>query len=259
MESFFRLDQISILTAALVLLRMIGFVFTWPVFGIQNVPIHVKLLLCVVMTMLLFPVIPRDAISLQDLDNQLYLLTMKEVFLGLVLGFFCRMYFYAVSVTGQIISISIGLSSAQVFNPTLGTQSNLLEQFHLTLASVLYLFLQGHHYFLSGLVQSFTVLPLYSAHLNFAPFRDVAAMGQQILLIGMQIAAPVMISVLIANLAMGVIGKAVPQINVLVTSFPVTISLGFGCMFATMPLLVMELTNMQGELAEKLMVLMKAL
>ena len=125
-----------------------------------------------------------------------------------------------------------------MFNPTLGGQSTTIEQFYVTLASMFYLAVNGHHYLIRGLVESFQFLPAAVPTLNTSQFGGVGLMVQEIIELGLRFSAPVVISILVINLVLGVIGKTVPQLNVLVTSFPINILAGFALMIVTLPMLM---------------------
>ena len=97
--------------------------------------------------MLLFPTIPLKGIDLTFVNENLVTLVIREVFVGISLGVMSRAFFYAVSMVGDILSISMGLSAAQMYNPISGTHSQLLDQFYTWFAMMIFLALEGHHIF----------------------------------------------------------------------------------------------------------------
>lgn len=256
--SLFQFSEIQILTFALVFLRVIAFVFTWPIFGSETVPMPVKVLLSLLLAICLFPVqsfnLPQELIN-----DHIISLAAKEVMIGLMIGFLTRFFFFAISIAGEIVSVSSGLSSAQLFNPTMGSQSQVLEQFQFSLAAILFLFLNGHHFLISGLSQSFSIVPLSMNDIKYEQFQNVALLGQDIMFLGLKLSAPVMGTVLIVNVAMGVLGRAVPQINVFSTSMQVTIIIGLGIFFWTLPLLIPEMEVLITQLTDNMFKFMKAI
>lgn len=241
MFNIYQLPTGEMLAFALVFLRMSTFVVSWPVFGAANVPASAKVLLALVMALCVFPTLTLNVPQLGLETSQLWLLALREVFIGLFLGFLMRFCFLAVSVAGEIIGMSIGLTSAQIYNPTLGSSGNVLEQFKNIIASLLFLAINGHHFFLQGLVQSFSLAPLASLSLDVQVFLEVSVILKEVLVIGLKISVPILISIFLANLTMGVLGKAVPQINILVTSLGVQIVVGFMVLFVMLPLFVVEM------------------
>jgi flagellar biosynthesis protein FliR len=257
--NIYQFPEGQIIAFVLVLLRISAFFVAWPVFGTTLVPIPVKILLSICVSLMMFPVIHFQNLTHLQISEDLVVLAFREVALGLVMGFMMRMFFFAISVAGEITSTSIGLSSGQMFNPTLGTQSTAVEQFQLALATLFFLSLDGHHLFLSGLGQSFELLPVSTAGINFKGFAVMATSVQQVFLLGLKMCAPVLIAILLTNLSMGIIGRAVPQINVLVTSLPVTISVGIGVVFITVPLFIAEMTGLLDVMATEFFKMLRVL
>lgn len=252
-------DENQILIMALILIRVSAFLFTWPVFSVFSVPRPAKILLAVVLTICLFPVVPHEALTAEMLSLNIVWYVMKEVFVGLCLGFFTRLLFFAVSIAGQLISTSMGLSSGQMFNPALGNQSTTTEQFFTTLATLLFLAINGHHYFLTGLAQSFDVIQISSTGASFALFKDVGAILQMVCIAGIKISAPVMVAIFFLNVAIGIIGRVVPQINVLVTSLPINIMAGFIIIFMMIPLYLTEVDTILTQMTDVMFKVMKSL
>jgi flagellar biosynthetic protein FliR len=254
----FQFNETEILAFALVLIRMSAFLVSWPVFSAFNVPQVAKILFAVTITMVIFPTVNRTGLTQHALDNEIIWLVLREVFIGLCLGFITRIFFFAVSIGGNFISVSMGLSSAQMFNPALSQESSTVETFFIALTTLLFLSLNGHHFFISGLVDSFTAVPLGVNGVNLAVFKESAHWMQIVMVAGVKISAPVMASVFFMNVVMGIIGRAVPQINVFVTSLPVNIMVGFTVMFLMLPLLFVEMDDLLQVMSVELFKLIKA-
>ncbi len=259
MFSIYNFSEPQLLSFFLVLLRISAFVMVWPVLGGQQVPAHCKILLALVISVIIFPVVSWQSVATEVISQKIIWLSFKEVFIGLSIGFLTRLFFLAVSSAGHFISLSMGLSQAQVFNPSLGAQGNAVEQVQLAIATLFFLAINAHHVFLSGLVQSFSFVPLSMQGLNFSVFSDIAMVGHEILIITIKIAAPVFVSVLLMNLTMGVIGRAVPQINVLITSLPINILVGFLILILTLPLFMSEISGFLNSMTMVVFKYMKAI
>jgi len=249
----------QILAFALVLMRIIAFVVTWPVFGSANVPVTLKVLLSLILAMMVFPTLHFENTQLITMGDQILLMSAREIFIGFSLGFLMRMFFFAVSVMGEIVSVTMGLSAAQLYNPAMGSQSNVVEQFELILATLFFLGMNGHHIFITGMVQSFATAPVASMSLNYHAFATIGAAAQEIVVIGLKMSAPVLVAVFMTNIAMGVLGRAVPQINVLVTSMPVTVMLGLLILIVTTPLFVSEMGGLVNVMAERFFQFMRVI
>lgn len=237
MTELYRFSESEILFFFMVLMRMSAFVVSWPVFGVENVSQVLKILFAVVVTMVVFPTLKLSPEQAMALHSDLILLAVREAFIGLTMGFLARLFFYTFRIAGEMLSQAMGLSSAQVFNPALGGQTAAVEQVYVTLASLFYLGLNGHHFLISGLVSSYQWVPAATLSLNVSQFPGIIEMTNEVLILGLKFSAPVVISLLVVNLVLGVVGKTVPQLNVLVTSFPINIMIGFFLMIVTLPMM----------------------
>jgi flagellar biosynthetic protein FliR len=253
------MSEVQMIVFGLILLRMIAFVISSAVLGSPNISASLKLLLSIVLCVLIYPtvhVVPADLASVTD---NLILLSARELMIGVTLGFLTRLFFFTIGMTGELVSISIGLGAAQIFNPLMGNNSNTIEQFYNTLATLIFFAINGHHLLISGIAQSYELIPLAQMKLSVGPYAEITTFAQDMMLMGIKMCAPILAAILVTNLAMGVLGKAVPQINVLVTSLPVTLMLGFVLMFLCIPLIVVEMNGVLDITHTKLMLVMKAL
>jgi flagellar biosynthetic protein FliR len=257
----FNFNEAEILGFALAFLRVGAFTFVWPIFSVYNVPGYLKVLLALSITMVVFPVIDRTGLTAQVLGQDIAWLAAKEVLTGLCLGFMTRLFFFAISVAGNLVATSSGLANGQLFNPALGATTTTVEQFYGALATLLFLSLNGHHYFLTGLVQSFQAIPISIDGTNFAlmtsKFKDSGLILKLIVEAGVKMSAPVLITIFIINVVMGIISRAVPQINVLITSAPVNFMATLLIMMISIPALVFQMNHEIINFAEQLFKFMK--
>lgn len=259
MENIYNLSEIQILGFALVLIRISAFLVAFPLVEGASMPPMVKLLLSLAMTIVIYPVVNSSGLDPEMLSGSLFILSIKEAFVGLFVGFLARFFFHILSICAEIITLSVGLSSDQVFNPHMDRRVTSIEQFHVLIGGLFFLAFNGHHFFIQGLVESFSAVPLSKISFNFVVMRDITLGVQNILVMGIKLSAPVLGAIFLANMAMGIIGRAVPQINVLVTSWPVNIMLGFSVMFVSLPLLIMSMGEMLNWSVENLFAILKAI
>lgn len=243
MTDIYQFSDTQILLFCLVLVRMSAFVVSWPVFGTEMVSNQVKVLFALLLTMTVFPNLTWNSVQIEATTSNLILLVLKEAFVGLSIGYLARLFFFTFRVAGEMASQAMGLSAAQMFNPAVGGQSTALEQFYVGLATLFYLTANGHHHLITGLVDSFTLVPAAYLTLNVSHFPGMAVLTHEVIEMGLKLSAPVVIAILAINIILGVVGKTVPQLNVLVTSFPINILLGFAIMLITLPMLM---DNMDG-------------
>ena len=257
----FNFNEVEMLAFILVFLRVSTFLVAWPLFSVYNVPAHLKILLAISISMVLFPVISKVGLEGKGFEENIAWLAAKEVLTGLCLGFVTRLFFFAVAFGGSLIATSSGLANGSIFNPTMGTNTTTVEQFYATLATLLFLALNGHHYFLTGLAQSFETIPLSISGTDLAllasKFSDSGLLLQRVSEAGIKISAPVLVSIFIMNVVMGIIGKTVPQINVFATSMPVNFMAALFVMIIAIPALIFQLDHDVISFAEILFKFMK--
>lgn len=259
MVNVYALSETQILLFALILLRMVAFVVSAAIFSMPMINAHTKVLLAVLLAMIVQPTVKFDPAIVGGLSNDIISLAARELLVGLTLGFLTRLFFFTVSMTGDMASTALGLNSAQMFNPMVGAQGGVIEQMYNLLGIMFFLIINGHHMMISALVQSFETIHVGALSINYAVYSELANLGQSLLLITIKMSAPIMVTILVTNLAMGILGRAIPQLNVLVTSIPVTIMIGLLVMFVTIPLFILEMNGLVDLTATKLLSVLKAL
>ncbi len=232
------IDQFQIIAFALVFFRCLGFFLSWPLFSGSQVPAPLKALLSLIMAFVCFAIVDPASYPKVVQYQTLIGLVIKELVLGFSMGFLCTLVFHAVAVAGELISMAMGLSAAQIFNPSLNTQQSSVNQLFFFLAAFLFLGIRGHHYFITGLAESFQLIPLNVLLPRLSTLGEFALLGQKIMEVALLLSAPVLVSILLVNFSMGIMGRAVPQINVLITSLPVNALMGLGVLIVVLPLFV---------------------
>lgn len=246
MISFSQLNEVQILLFALVLIRISTFIVSAAIFNSASISAPLKILLAVALTLAVYKPISNNIVlaRVSEMGSDLLILAIREALIGVALGFVTRFFFFAIAMAGELVSISMGLGQAQIFNPMAGSMGNAMEQFYTVLATLIFLSFNGHHLMIQGLVESFATAPLAEMSLGLATFGDVVLKMQDYFVIGIKIASPVMISMMIVQLGMALLSRVVPQINVLVTASSVTVLLGFVIMFISLPLLAMQMSGL---------------
>lgn len=258
MVSIYKFSEPEIIGFALMLLRLSAFVVAWPIFGVDLVPAPVKILLALVLGLCVFPTLQVQWSQFDVSSTNLIWMAVRETFLGVALGFLARMFLMAIQIAGDLISLSIGLSGAQIFNPSMGAQATPLDQLLFALTALIYLSINGHHLFLSAVVDTFRIIPIGPGLLSSHALMGIGDLVQEIISIGIRMSAPVVIAILIVNLVMGVLGKTVPQINVLITSLAVNVMVGLFVLFLAVPLMVNQMPEILETSAAQVFRIMKA-
>lgn len=253
------LSETQVVFFGLILLRMIAFITSAALFSLPAVNLQVKILFSLALAVCLYPTVGGFEVFAQGVGGELPLLAGRELLIGLILGFLTRMFLFTLSMVGEIVSVSIGLASAQMYNPMADAHGGVLEQLHVLIGSLFFLMLGGHHVMIAALAQSFELIPLATLSIKMGPLGEMAIFGRELLILTLKMSAPVLVATLVANMSMAILGRAVPQMNVLVTSFPVTIMLGLLTLLVSLPFLLFEFHGVVDLTATKMMQVMKAL
>jgi flagellar biosynthetic protein FliR len=159
------------------------------------------------------------------------------------MGFVLRMIFSAIELAGDLIGLSMGLSFATFVDPQNSDQTPLVGSFLGIIASLVFLALNGHLIVINGIVESFRVFPVGTmTQGGVAHWRDFALMGGEIFRVGTHLALPIIAALMVVNLAIGVMTRAAPQLNLMSFGFPVTLLSGVWMLWMAMPWLVTALT-----------------
>ena len=208
------------------LVRILAWLSVDPLLGSRVVPNPIRVGLAVVLAVVIAPTLPAGP-SVALVSGEGFLLLVQQILIGVALGFALRIVFAAVEMAGQFMGLQMGLSYATLFDPINGAQTQVLSQF-LTITSTLMLFaMNGHHQILTALWQSFYDIPIAVSASSSVGFMVLVKWAGSIFSAGLHIALPVSAALLTANLAIGMMTRAAPQLNIFAVGFPITLSAGF--------------------------------
>lgn len=225
------------------LFRILGVLMAAPVFGHRATPTRVKLGLGVFIALILAPTLPPPPDAAPG-SWQGLLILVNQVLIGLAIGFIIRIAFAAADAAGEIIGLQMGLGFAAFFDPQSAGQSLVLARFFNMLAVLVFIAVNGHLLLLDVLANSFQALPVSSTPLAAEGFRSVAAFGATIFAIGLQLALPLIAILLMTNLALGILTRSAPQLNIFAIGFPITLSVGLVALNLSLPYFALEFERM---------------
>ena len=161
----------------------------------------------------------------------------EQVLLGTAMGFAMRLVFAAVELAGELIGLQMGLSFAGFIDPQAGSPVPLVSSFLSLIASLVFLALNGHLMVLAAVTESFSVWPVGAAGAKI-DIPGLVAWGAEIFRLGLHLALPVLATMLLVNLALGVLARAAPQLNLLAVGFPATLLAGFLLLAGLLPVML---------------------
>jgi flagellar biosynthetic protein FliR len=212
-------------------LRVSGLMLFAPFFGSAVIPPRVKVILVIAITAALYPVYASRLPVLQI--SHWPVLVASEVVVGMAMGLATNVVFEAVLVAGQVLSMQMGYSLVNILDPNTQVESTVVALFHQTLAMLIFLALDVHHWILRAVAHSFEYLPPGSVTLSPQFLQAALHEGAVVLALGIQIAAPVLSATLLADLVLGLLGKASPQMPLMLLGPAVKSMLGVLVLGAT--------------------------
>lgn len=239
----------------LVLLRVSALLIVAPIFGHRNYLGRAKIGLAFMVSLVIFPLVADAGLAVPQGLFPYAFMMMREVAMGLILGFAVLLLFVGIQFAGQLAGLQMGFGIVNVIDPQSSNQLSIMGQFLNILAILFLLCINGHHMILKGLVSSFEVVPLGQVVLTASVMSKVIALTSQVFVIAVKISAPILLALFLVSVALGVLARTVPQMNVFIVGFPVQIGVGMGVMMVGLPLFYVLVERLTHNLERDLFVL----
>jgi flagellar biosynthesis protein FliR len=209
----------------LVLMRTAGLFLTSPLFSSRNIPSMLKGAWALLMAFLLFTVVPIPQ-EIPIAGAPFGFAVARELLVGFVIGLAAYLMFVGIQLAGQVVDIQMGFGMVNIIDPMSSAQVSVMGQYFYLVATLVFLAVDGHHLLLRALADSFELVPLGQA--AFTPtlaglFNEKAA---GIFLVAFRVGAPVVGALFLTNLALGVLARTVPQMNVFIVGMPLNVAVG---------------------------------
>jgi flagellar biosynthetic protein FliR len=221
------------------LLRVSVMLAATPIFSARMVPLKVRLTVGLLLTWMVLPFVPPVP-AVEPLGPIGLLISMHQLLIGLAMGFTFQMVFAALAVAGESVAMSMGLGFAFMIDPQNGIQVPVLSSFYVVLGTLLFVALNGHLALIEMLVDSFNTLPIGVEGLGPERIWQLVTWAGRMFRGAVLVALPVLTSMLLVNLTLGVITRAAPQLNVFAVGFPMTLFLGFVLLLLSIPSFVRQ-------------------
>ena len=247
----------EVIIFALVLSRIAGIFAAMPVFGGHRVPLRIKVVTVVMITLVCFPslkiIIPETPTDVFALGA----LLLREVMVGLILAFITQIIFSAVEFSGQILGMQMGFTMSSIIDPSMGNQTQIMSVMQTLLATLMFFSLNIHHIFIRAIIDSFSTIPIGGWHLNAEIISFLVRRTTDVFIIGVRLAAPVMVSLLLTSVALGIMARSFPQMNIFMISMPLNIGIGFVVLGVTLTIFFHVLEVSFGQLNGQISTLFK--
>ncbi len=217
-------------------LRVLALLSAVPVLSQRSVPARVRIGLAALIAFAVQASLPAMPVVALDSPEAMAMVA-QQVLIGLTIGFATRLVFAAVELGGELIGLQMGLNFAGFFDPMSSSQGTASARFMGTMASFLFIVINGHLFLIAAVVQSFHSFPVGTEVLGFMRTLEPQTWAVELFRLGLTIALPIVGMLLFVNLVLGMISRVSPQINVFAIGFPVTLSVGLLGLLFTLPMM----------------------
>ncbi|MBC7690439.1 MAG: flagellar biosynthetic protein FliR [Methylotenera sp.] len=253
----FDFNQEELLTFFAVLVRFSVLFAVLPIVGDRSVPGPLKVLLALCVTFALFPALvhqgqihPAEAAKWGSQVGSIVTTIGSEVLVGLALGYTARLLFDAIHLGSNLAGNFMGFGMASTFDPHAESQTHVVAEIQMTIATLAFLALDGHHLMLKAALESYKIVGLGQGAMTQLMSQRLMFFTGQVIRFGIQLAAPIAISLFAVNVAFGVFSKALPQMNVMVLSMSVTALIGLLVMLMSVPEFQTVTSNILGRMED---------
>ncbi|KEZ54264.1 MULTISPECIES: flagellar biosynthetic protein FliR [Metabacillus] len=241
----------------LIFARMSAFFVTMPLFSYRTIPQQHKIGFSFFLSVIVFSSVQPEPV---EIGGEFVLLVLKEVIIGLMIGFSAYLMLAAVQIAGSLIDFQTGFAIANIIDPQTGSQSPLIGQFLNVLALLFMLSINAHHLLLDGVFYSYQFIPLRG---ELFPLGDGSAAllitkaFSAMFLIAFQMSFPVAASLFLVDLALGITARTVPQLNIFVVGLPLKIGVSFVMLILVMGSIFMLIQHVMEMMIETMRNLMQ--
>jgi flagellar biosynthesis protein FliR len=224
----------------LIMIRMSSMMVIAPFYSSGVIPFRIKAILSFFISMIIFPVVAEKTYRLTGDMGQYAVLVIQEVSIGVFIGFLVSVIFASFQLAGEFFSVQIGFGINEVIDPLAQVSIPLVGQLKNLIGLLVFMAINGHHFLIMAVYRSYELAPLMSLSHNatggMLKYMQYAFSGMFV--IALKIALPIVATVFLISVSMGVLSKAAPQMNIMMLGFPLKIMVAFGVILLVSPLIV---------------------
>ena len=216
------------------LVRILALISTAPVLSHRAIPVRAKVAVGIAISLVIAPTVQAPPLG-QILDASFFEMLVRNVLVGISLGFAVRILFSGIELAGQMIGLQVGMSYGGFFNPEATGTDNPVANFLSLMVLLLFIAIDGHLMVLYGLSRSFEAFPIVADGQRTIPFAALAGLGAEVFSVALSISLPILAVMLLINIVLGVMARVSPQLNLFAVGFPLTLSAGLVVLFLFIP------------------------
>ncbi len=236
----------------LVLLRATGLFLIAPIFSDGAVPVRFRVGLAFLVSLLVVGLPTVGPLPEVMTTGTLAWLAIREIFVGVAIGFVFQLLFYAVQTAGTLVGFQIGLAMASVFDPSSNSQQSVIGRVWFVSAIVLFMAIDGHHLLLQGMSDSYRAIPMAATWPNLSSAELFMSASAAVFVIALKLASPIVMTFFITDAALGIIAKMMPTMNVFFVGFALKAGLGLAVIGLALPAFAYVLRQSTGMLSNEL-------
>ena len=259
MTSLYPNDWMAYLGGFTVFVRVLGFFMLVPGFSHKTIPVNIRILLCLSLSLAFYPIVKSSVGAIPGTWGGIVILVLKESGVGLLMGFICYITYEAIHLAAQIVGYQMGFGTAGLIDPQNQSNESLLVPLHSWLALLVLFTTDMHHHLLKLFLMSYVATQKLQieSFSNIETFNLVVNVSGNLFALAIQMGAPFTLMILSCNLVMGVLSRLMPQLNVMLLSFPVTILLGFCGLYLLAPEILDFMANLLQEMGQNCVLLLR--
>ena len=220
----------------LILVRVSGFVYTAPFFSLKNVPMRVKAGISCMLAIILLGILPYQSFNYASNYDYVFLI-VKELLIGLIIGFFANIGYYILSLVGHMIDTEIGFSMVSTLDPITNIQVTITSNLYTYLIMLMMMVTNLHHYFIRAFVDAYEIIPIGNGIINTNMYQLMVTSITNYFILGLRIVLPVFGAILIVNVILGILAKVAPQMNMFVVGMQLKVFVGLVILYFVIQLL----------------------
>ena len=261
MTALYPNNWMAYLGVFIVFVRVLGFFLLVPGFSHKTVPVNVRVLLCLSLSLAFYPLVKNFIGIFPETWGGIFVLTIKESGVGLLMGFVCYLTYEAIHLAAQMVGYQMGFGTAGLIDPQNQSSESLLVPLHGWLAILIMFTTDLHHHLLKLFLMSYVATQKIhlSSFTSVDVFRLLSTVSGNLFVLAIQMGAPFTLLILTCNAVMGVLSRLMPQLNVMLFSFPLTILLGFCALWLLAPEILEYLGNLLNLMGENCITLIRTL
>jgi flagellar biosynthetic protein FliR len=245
-------------TFFLIFLRVAAILMSMPIINGNSIPVLFKFGLALSASILLFPLLDLRVFPVLTDVGSFVVGAIGEILLGVIIGMAVNLIFVGLQIAGQLSGYQMGMALAEVIDPADGEQIPLLAQFFQIFAFLIFLTVNAHHWFLRALADSFHLVPPLGFRFSGSLIEQLMRIAGNMFVIAIKVGAPVIAALLLTTIALGLVARTVPQMNVFFVAMPVKIMIGLLFVGFSLPYLSSFLNAVFHKLGDMIFVLLKA-